>query len=283
MRRLHRALPAALALAFVAAACSGSGDEDGTSGSASTSSSATQDAANDGPGLVDKPDETDPASGTEPDASVSAGDSPEQDSATTVQPIVTTVLPTVPEVGVPGIDSTDLFCRSWSEFAGSFQALALASTFATGDLAAQRSEVVASGAIIAAVAGLDEHLPPELEDEREVLIVEFVGPMERRAVRASADLAVAELTSEQIDQLAEVWLTALVIAGVDEPDIELNVPADLVPGVEEAVASFSRSVPLIHEDPSLITDASVPLTEAYIVENCPDQGTLGGNDVIEQP
>ena len=107
--------------------------------------------------------------------------------------------------------------------------------------------------------------------------------MERRAVRASADLAVAGLTTEQSDQLSEVWLTALVIAGVDEPDIELDIPADLAPAVEEAVASFSRSVPLIHEDPSLITDASVPLTEAYIVENCPDQGTLGGNDVIEQP
>jgi hypothetical protein len=282
MRRLHRTLLAVLAITFVAAACSGSGDGDGTSGSASTSSSATQVAANDGPGLVDKPGETDRAAGTGSEESTGTGDSVDQDAATAL-PVVTTVLPTVPEVGVPGIDSTDLFCRSWSEFAGSFQALALASTFATGDLAAQRSEVVASGAIIAAVAGLDEHLPPELEDEREVLIVEFVGPMERRAVRASADLAVAELTPEQIDQLAEVWLTALVIAGVDEPDIELNVPADLVPGVEEAVASFSGSVPLIHEDPSLITDASVPLTEAYIVENCPDQGTLGGNDVIEQP
>jgi hypothetical protein len=282
MRRLHGTLPTALALVFVAAACSGSGDGDGTSGSASTGPSASQDAANSGPGLVDKPEQTDRAAGTAPEESTGAGDSADQDAPTAL-PVVTTVLPTVPEVGVPGIDSVDLFCRSWSEFAGSFQALALASTLATGDLAAQRSEVVASGAIVAAVDGLDEHLPPELEDEREVLIIEFVGPMERRAVRASADLAVAGLTTEQSDQLSEVWLTALVIAGVDEPDIELDIPADLAPAVEEAVASFSRSVPLIHEDPSLITDASVPLTEAYIVENCPDQGTLGGNDVIEQP
>jgi hypothetical protein len=282
MRRLHGTLPTALALVFVAAACSGSGDGDGTSGSASTGPSASQDAANSGPGLVDKPEQTDRAAGTAPEESTGAGDSADQDAPTAL-PVVTTVLPTVPEVGVPGIDSVDLFCRSWSEFAGSFQALALASTLATGDLAAQRSEVVASGAIVAAVDGLDEHLPPELEDEREVLIIEFVGPMERRAVRAGADLAVAGLTTEQSDQLSEVWLTALVVAGVDEPDIELDIPADLAPAVEEAVASFSRSVPLIHEDPSLITDASVPLTEAYIVENCPDQGTLGGNDVIEQP
>jgi hypothetical protein len=282
MRRLHGTLPTALALVFVAAACSGSGDGDGTSGSSSTGPSASQDAANSGPGLVDKPEQTDRAAGTAPEESTGAGDSADQDAPTAL-PVVTTVLPTVPEVGVPGIDSVDLFCRSWSEFAGSFQALALASTLATGDLAAQRSEVVASGAIVAAVDGLDEHLPPELEDEREVLIIEFVGPMERRAVRAGADLAVAGLTTEQSDQLSEVWLTALVVAGVDEPDIELDIPADLAPAVEEAVASFSRSVPLIHEDPSLITDASVPLTEAYIVENCPDQGTLGGNDVIEQP
>jgi hypothetical protein len=282
MRRVHRTLPTALALAFVAAACSGSGDGDGTSGSASTSPSATQDTADGGPGLVDQPDETDRAGGTGSEASTDLGDSADQGSVTAL-PVVTTVLPTVPEVGVPGIDSTDLFCRSWSEFAGSFQALALASTFATADLAAQRSEVVASGTVIAAVAGLDEHLPSELEDEREVLIDEFVGPMERRAVRASADLAVAGLTSEQVEQLSEVWLTALVIAGVDEPDIELNIPPDLAPAVEEAADSFSRSVPLIHEDPSLITDAAIPLTEAYIVKNCPDQGTLGGNDVIEQP
>ena len=282
MRRLHGTLPTALALVFVAAACSGSGDGDGTSGSASTGPSASQDAANGGPGLVDEPEQTDRAAGTASEESTGAGDSADQDAPTAL-PVVTTVLPTVPEVGVPGIDSVDLFCRSWSEFAGSFQALALASTLATGDLAAQRSEVVASGAIVAAVDGLDEHLPPELEDEREVLIIEFVGPMERRAVRAGADLAVAGLTTEQSDQLSEVWLTALVVAGVDEPDIELDIPADLAPAVEEAVASFSRSVPLIHEDPSLITDASVPLTEAYIVENCPDQGTLGGNDVIEQP
>ena len=36
---------------------------------------------------------------------------------------------TVPDGGVPGIDSDDPFCRAWSEFAGSFQALSLTASF----------------------------------------------------------------------------------------------------------------------------------------------------------
>jgi len=50
----------------------------------------------------------------------------------------------VPDVGVPGIDSADPFCRAWSEFAGSFQALAFASIADTDPVAAARLEVVAS-------------------------------------------------------------------------------------------------------------------------------------------
>ena len=283
MRLLCRSASTVLALAFVVAACSSSDDRGDTAESTSIDTSATAETTGDGPGLVDKSDETDSAAGTGSESTTGDGDSGEQDAATAAPSVVTTVLPTVPEVGVPGIDSADLFCRSWSEFAGTFQALALASSFATENLSAQRSEVAASGAIVAAVAGLDEHLPSELEDEREALTVGLVGPMERRAERASAELSAAGLTPEQIDELSEVWLAALVAAGVDEPDIELNIPTDLESAVEEAVDVFSASVPLISEDPSLVTAASIPMTEGYIVDNCPDQGTLGGNDVIEQP
>jgi hypothetical protein len=47
-----------------------------------------------------------------------------------------------------------------------------------------------------------------------------------------------------------------------------------------AVESFSTTFPSIVADPSLMTDAQIPLTDACLVANCPDQGTLGGNDVM---
>ena len=43
------------------------------------------------------------------------------------------------------------------------------------------------------------------------------------------------------------------------------------------------AVPPIAHDPSLITDASTPLTFAYLGADCPDQGTLGRNDIVDQP
>lgn len=283
MRRTHRVVPVLTAVILLAASCAGSaGDDDGAP--LSPDNSIVQSTPGDGPGLVDKPNETDSIPGAS-DASIDSGTDgtlTPRETAATEPPIVATVLPTVPEIGVPGIDSADLFCRSWSEFAGTFQALALASSFEAGDLSAQRSEVVASGVVIAAVAGLGEHLPAELESERQALTVGLVGPMERRALSAYTGLEAAGLTKRQLDELSELWLSALVAAGVDEPDIQLDVPDDVSLRVEGVVSAFSTSIPLIREDPSLITDVSIPLTDAYIVDNCPDQGTLGGNDVIDQ-
>jgi hypothetical protein len=47
-----------------------------------------------------------------------------------------------------------------------------------------------------------------------------------------------------------------------------------------AVATFSNAQLRIVEDPALITDARIPLTEAYLGNVCPDGGTLSGNDDI---
>ena len=74
--------------------------------------------------------------------------------------------------------------RSWSRFAGSFQALALAAAFGADGDAATRSEVVAAVALIAAVDGLDAALPAELESERSTLVDDLAGPMIRRAEQA---------------------------------------------------------------------------------------------------
>lgn len=285
MRRTFRIVPTVIGVALLAAACGGSGDGDAVTTSANADSLDTANESDDGPGLVDKPDETERTSGSSGEgadegAEENSGTAGPSESDTSDPPVAITVLPTVPETGVPGLNSADLFCRSWSEFAGTFQALALASSFAT-EISAHRSEVVASGAIVAAVAGLDEHLPAELEDERVALTVDLVGPMERRALRAYTSLE-AGLTVEQLDELSEIWLTALAAAGVDEPDIQLDIPEDIALIVDGVAQASSQAVPLIRDDPSLVTDASTPLTDAYIVENCPDQGTLGGNDVIGQ-
>lgn len=190
---------------------------------------------------------------------------------------------TVPDTGVPGLDSADAFCRSWSEFAGSFQALALATSLGTDPAAAARLEVAAAPAILAAIKGLDANLPEQIEAEREALVSELAGPMSRRAARARDELLDAGLAQPAIVTLGEAWLGALAAAGLEDPDIDLDVPAAVDPAAfDAAVDEFVAALPPIDQDPSLITDASIPLTERYLVDNCPDQGTLGGNDIIDE-
>ena len=191
------------------------------------------------------------------------------------------MIPTVPESGVPGIESGDDFCRAWSEFAGTFQALALASSFAADPDAARRAEVVAAPAVVAAVGEMDAALPGVLESERDVLLSDFLGPFDRRAERSVDELVRAGLSAEQVDALGDLWLVTLAERGTDDPDITVAVPADIDAAFDEAVAVFVAEVPSISQDPSLVTTAQVPLTEQYLSANCPDQGTLAGNDVVD--
>lgn len=186
---------------------------------------------------------------------------------------------TVPDTGVPGIDSEDLFCRSWSEFAGSFQALAGA--WAIGDpTEAARSEVAASGAILDAVSGLDEGLPVELETERASLAI-LVEPLSRRADAGRQELLGSGISEDGIEALAAAWLATLIEVGVDDPSIAIVVPPQVdAAAFGVAATAFFTARPPITEDPSLITDAQVPMTEQFLVANCPDQGTLGGNDDV---
>lgn len=204
-------------------------------------------------------------------------------AATSTVPPTTAVatIATVPEEGVPGIDSTDAFCRAWSEYGGTFQALALASNFAADPAAARRAEVVASPAVVRAVAALGDRLPDELEEERAAFLDDLLGPFARRAERARAELVAAGLGDDDLDLLVDVWLLTLVDAGVDDPDLVVVVPPALDERVDAAVASFSSDVPPIAADPSLVTDAAAPATLAYLSANCPDQATLAGNDIVD--
>ena len=126
-RRATRLRAGALVAVLVLAACSGGDDDAGepiapVSGESVTSDSSealvpTPDAAEEGDGQTGGDAETAPST-TEFDLSA-------QPSTPAIEP--------VPETGVPGIDSGDVFCRAWSEFAGSFQALGLVSAIGDRD------------------------------------------------------------------------------------------------------------------------------------------------------
>lgn len=223
---------------------------------------------------------TDPAPTTASPTTAPATTTP----PTTGAPIET--FATVPEDGVPGIDSDDPFCRAWSEFAGSFQALSLVASF--GDPAtAIRLEVLASGAVTAAVDTMAGELaggglPDEVTAEADEFLDGLIGPFTRRSERAAAELLAAGATEAQVAELGEAWLAELAEAGTDDPAIVVTVDDPALAGpLDGASESFGASVPPIPADPSLITDADATDTLAYIADTCPDQGTLAGNDVID--
>ena len=206
---------------------------------------------------------------------------PETVPATTESPAATVAIPeTVPDDPVPGLDSDDPFCRAWSEFAGSFQALALASSVGADPENAIRLEVAASGAVMRAVADLDASLPADVADERDIFLGELLGPFASRARAARESLLAAGLTGEEVDGLGDLWLATLSEARSQDPDLVFVVPPDDQRAFDDAVASFSAGVVPIDEDPSLVTDADAPLTFAYIAGTCPDQGILAGNDTV---
>ena len=257
MRRWS-AVGCALALALVAGACSDDGDDASTSVAATATTGATTEAS---------------AATT---AASTAAPTTQEAAASTSEATIATV----PDEGVPGIDSDDPFCRAWSEFAGSFQALTLVASF--GDPAtAARFEVVASGAVTTAVAGLAAEFPAEVRSEQAVFLDELIGPFARRAERAVDELDAAGATAAQIDALGDAWLAALAESGIDDPAITVVVADDLESPLGDAVVVFAANVPPIPADPSLITEAQAPATLAYLAENCPDQGILAGNDVID--
>lgn len=188
---------------------------------------------------------------------------------------------TVPDEPVPGLDSDDPFCRAWSQFAGSFQALALASSVGADPENAVRLEVAASGAVVGAVADLATSMPADLDDERDAFLSELLGPFANRARIASEALIAAGLTVEQVDELGDLWLATVAGTESQDPDLLLAVPSGFQPAFDDAAISFSAGVVPISDDQDLVTDAAAPQTLSYIASTCPDQGILAGNDSID--
>lgn len=273
-------IAAALAAVLALSACGGSADTAERS-SPNTGSPAVTDAEPDfvrTTGDVDASDGAPPATAVGPESTGPALVVDATTSTISADPDPAPEIQVVPETGVPGIDSDDLFCRSWSQMAGSVQALGLASAVGDPDNA-MRSEVIASPAVLSAWTAIGRELPVALESERDVLLDDFFGPFARRAGAAAEQLGSAGIRDSSA--LADAWLRQLADAGVDDPDLVVELP-DVVDEstLDAAVDAFSAAVPAIIDDPSLITDASIPLTEAYLVANCPDGGVLAGNDVI---
>ncbi len=211
---------------------------------------------------------------------VDPGDSPDTATPTSVEPVVESI-PPVAETGVPGIESDDAFCRAWSEYAGSVQALSLAWAVQPA-AAAATLEIAASDAVTAAVAAMAAELPPEIEANRAALTVDVPGPFLRRAERARAVLLDAGATDEEIERLGDAWIAAITTFGLDAEDVEVVPPDGVAPKLAVAAEAFVESVPSILEDPTLdTTEFDISPALDYIFDNCPDRGTLAGNDDIE--
>lgn len=187
----------------------------------------------------------------------------------------------VSDTGVPGIESDDDFCRSWSEFAGSYQALTFAWAIQGGEAAA-RLEVVATDVLSSAVVKMGTNLPVVLESDRQALTIDLPTPLLRRAARARELLAQSGVDEATIEALGSMWLVAVTDAGLESET--LSVPIDDVQlngSVAEAALLLLEELPPIIEDPSLIVDVDISATENYLFENCPDRGVLAGNDRVD--
>lgn len=189
--------------------------------------------------------------------------------------------PTLPEVGVPGLDDEDVVCRAWSRFAGSFQVAAVAASFADDPLEAAHLEIVASPLVVAAADEIVANWPEALDDEAELAADGFIGPYARRSAQALELLVGAGAGDDDLERLEATWLEALAVRDAGEILPELDLPDDLARIVEVAADEFDARLVPIPADPSLVTDVEVPATEQFLFETCPDRGTLAGAEIVE--
>ena len=188
-------------------------------------------------------------------------------------------LATIPEVGVPGLDSDEVVCRAWSRFAGSFQVVSVAASFGSGDAEDVASlEVIAAPTVTAAYADLVANWPDELADEADAVADDYLGPFARRADSALAALESAGADATAIDTIIAAWETALEGRDPTVPEITVELPDTIQTIVDAAASELAAQLVPIPSDPSLVVAVDVPLTDQYLADNCPDRGTLGGVD-----
>lgn len=273
MKRTHgtwRRIGAMAGVVVLVTGCGGADDDESAADTDTTTEAADRAPVDSAPLFVRTSDDVDTTDADDDGPVVAA---PGSTTTTT-----TSTIPLVSDTGVPGIDSDDVFCRSWSQFAGSFRAIGLVSAIRDVD-AGLRLEVIASDSVVAAIAGMGTALPAELEAERDTLVSEFAGPFGRRALKASEALAAAGLGDDGVELLTDVWLATLADVGIDDPSLDIDIPEGVdIAVVDAATTAFAATTPAIGDDPSLTTFTEIPLTDAYTLANCPDAGTLSGND-----
>lgn len=214
------------------------------------------------------------------DPSVTDADRPgaSYDTGSTGVPL--TDPPSTEELGVPGLDSDEVVCRAWSRFAGSFQVVAVAAAFGEGgSREVAELEVLASPIVVTAYDELLEAWPDELESERAAVAESFLGPFARRAERARDALLAAGAGPDDLAVATEMWLDVLATRDPSSAVPVVVLPDPVAALVGRASAAFDDQVPPVSEDPSLVTEVEIPLTQAFLVATCPDRGALGGTEV----
>ncbi len=186
----------------------------------------------------------------------------------------------LPEVGVPGLDSTDAFCAAWSRFAGSFQVVAVTAAFGSGppeQLAAL--EIAASPVVTDAYDSLLANWPDELSSEADVVADQFLGPFARRIQVALDALKSVEADPEFADEIADAWLAGLARRDPSTPEFAVDLAPEAWAIIDTAAVDYGAQLVPFSSDPSLVTNVQTPLTDAYLARSCPDQGTLSGQEV----
>lgn len=198
-------------------------------------------------------------------------------TAPTAAPTFTVV--SVPDSGVPGLDSDDAFCAAWSRFGGSWQVLQVAANFAPDPAVVPALEIVAAPVVATAYDELFAAWPDELAAERDVVADGFFGPLDRRAEVALDALAAAGATAADLDALAGAWEDVLATRRADEPLVTPLLDDDRWVLVASAAADFDARLAGFVDDPSMRITAETPSTDAFLATACPDQGTLTGGEI----
>jgi hypothetical protein len=221
-----------------------------------------------------RPDDTSPDD-TSPDDTLDTSIGATSASADATSPASTERA--VAETGVPGLDADDAFCAAWSRFGGSFQVIAVNAAF--GDAPSETLETAASPTVTAAYVALGEHWPDEIADEREAALEGALGPFARRLAAASEALGGSGATDADLDALDTAWVGALAERDPEDPVLQLDLAPGLRTLVDAAAATYLEQVGAWAADESLVNDVEIPATNQYLADNCPDQGTLAGQEV----
>ena len=184
------------------------------------------------------------------------------------------------DTGVPGLESEDAFCSAWSRFGGSWQLLIQAGA-ANDPAHVARLEVIASTVVQDAYTGVLAAWPAELESERDVVADAYFGAFQRRSADAAAALTGAGADDDDVAALAAAWEAALMQYD-PSTTVDVVVPPELEPLVDQAATTFTEARVPLQQDPSMVITAETPLTDAFLATACPDEGWIVGQDVVSE-